>query len=103
MNELPLKPKRIFLGVPQTDKIQVYKVSQGRRAIITQAILTNTTTEDAKLTLTVNTIDTMKDLFVSAGETKILDLYIVLDEGDTVSLQQDTTNAINVALNGQYV
>lgn len=102
MNELPLKPVRIFLGVPQTDKIQVYKVPQNRRSVITQAILSNTTAEEAKLTLTVNTIDVMKDLVVPANETKILNLYIVLNEGDTVSLKQDTTNAINVALNGQY-
>lgn len=107
MNSLSLKPTRIFLGVPQTDKIQVYKVPQERRedgrTVITQAILTNTTSEEAKLTLTVNTIDIMKDLDVPANGTKVLDLYIVLNEGDTVSLQQNTTNAINVALNGQYI
>lgn len=101
MNQLTnMRPVRMFLGVPQTDKIQVYKVQTGRQAVITQAILTNTSAEDAKLTLTINTIDIMKGYTVAAGETKILDLYIVLNEEDSVSLQQETANAINVTLNG---
>lgn len=96
-----MRPVRMFLGVPQVDKIQVYKVSDGRRAIITQAILTNTDKEDATLTLTINTIDVLREYNVPAGESKVIDLFIVLDETDTVSLKQETANAINVALNGQ--
>lgn len=101
MNIQNMRPVRMFLGVPQVDKIQVYKVSEGRRAIITQAILTNTEKEDAKLTMTINTIDVMRDYVVGAGESKVIDLFIVLNETDTVSLKQETANAINVALNGQ--
>lgn len=63
-------------------------------------IFTNTGAEDAKLTLTVNTIDVMKNYVVAAGTTEALDLYVVLEEGDAISLQQDTENAINVTLNG---
>ncbi|MBM6615641.1 hypothetical protein JTF06_12165 [Desemzia sp. RIT804] len=95
-----LAPNRFFLGVPQTDKIQVYQVSAARTAIVTQAILTNTTGDEANLTLTVNTIDVLKKFKVASGETKVVDLHIVLNEGDTISLQQETSNAINVALNG---
>lgn len=104
MNQLTsMRPVRMFLGVPQTDKIQVYKVQAGRQAVITQAILTNTAAEDAKLTVTINTIDIMRGFTVAAGETKIVDLYIVLNEDDSVSLQQETANAINVTLNGSTV
>lgn len=95
-----LRPARIFLGVPQTDKIQVYKVTSGRSAVITQAVLTNTKDEETAITLTINTIDVMRKFTVSAGETKVIDLYIVLNEEDTVSLQQDVENAVNVTLNG---
>lgn len=96
------RPTRIFLGVPQTDKIQVYKVGQGRQVLLRRAVLTNTAAEDATLTLTVNTIDILKEFVVPAGETKSLELDIVLYEGDTVNLQQDTQSAINVALNGNF-
>ena len=94
------QPRRFFLGAPQTDKIQVYKVSNGRSGVLTQAIFSNTTEEDARLTLTVNTIDVMKNYKVPAGETEVINLYIVLDDGDAISLQQDTANAVNVTLNG---
>lgn len=91
---------RFYLGAPQQEKIQVYQVPTGRSASITQAILTNTTATDAKFTLTVNTVDVLRDYIITAGESKILDLYVVLKDGDVVSLSQETANALNVTLNG---
>lgn len=91
---------RFYLGTPQKEKIQVYQVPTGRSASITQAVVTNTTTADAKFTLTVNTVDVLRDFEILAGESKVLDLYIVLKEGDVVSLSQETANALNVTLNG---
>ena len=91
---------RFYLGAPQTDKIQVYQVPTGRSASITQAIVTNTTDADAKFTLTVNTVDILRNYNIGAGQTEVLDIFVVLKDGDTVSLQQETTNALNVALNG---
>lgn len=93
-------PTRFYLGTPQTTKMVVHTVGQGRNAVITQGVFTNTTAKEAKLTLTVNTIDIMHNLTIGAGETKVLELGIVLESEDTVSLQQDVANAINVTLNG---
>lgn len=96
-----MQPRRMFLGVPQTDKIQVHKVGDNRNAVITQMILSNSDSETAsKVTLTINTIDVMREISVEAGETRIIDLYIVLSESDTVSLQQEKANAVNVTING---
>lgn len=102
MNEMTsnMRPKRMFMGTPQVDKIQVYKVPSGRSAVLTQVILSNTDAEESKLTITINTIDIMRDYVVGAGETKVIDLYVVLNEDDTVSLQQEKANAVNVTLNG---
>lgn len=91
---------RFYLGAPQIEKIQVYQVATGRTAGLTQAIVTNTTTANAKFTLTVNTVDVLRDFEIAAGESKVLDLYIVLKEGDVVSLSQETANALNITLNG---
>lgn len=96
-----MRPVRMFLGVPQVDKIQVYKVQEGRNAVITQVILTNTEKEDTSLTLTINTIDLLRDYVVPAGKSEVIDLFIVLNGTDTVSLKQETANAINVSLSGQ--
>lgn len=63
-------------------------------------IFTNTKESDAKLTITVNTIDIMKNYIVKAGETRFLDTSVVLDPNDTFSVQQETENAINVSISG---
>ncbi len=91
---------RFYLGSPQQDKIQVYQVPTGRGASITQAIITNTTDAEAKLTLTVNTVDVLRNYTIAAGQSEVLNIFVVLKDGDTVSLQQDTANALNVTLNG---
>ncbi|MED3036995.1 hypothetical protein CBR56_28925 [Bacillus thuringiensis] len=92
---------KIYMGVPQTSKLPVYEARQGAKVTATKMILTNTSdATDAKLTVTVNTMDVMKNLVVKAGETQILDVLIVLEPNDVLSLQQDVLNAINVTVCG---
>jgi flagellar motor switch protein FliM len=92
---------KIYMGVPKTAPIPVYDTKQGTRVTATKMILTNTDeVKEAKLTVTVNTLDVMKNLKVGAGETKILDVLIPLESGDVLSLQQDVLNAINVTIGG---
>ncbi len=62
-------------------------------------ILSNTVTNNAKITITVNTIDTIKDFIVKFGETKIFDVFIVLEPNNVSSIQQEKMNAINVMIN----
>ncbi|MGQ7099796.1 hypothetical protein ACUOAQ_17985, partial [Escherichia sp. SP-MK] len=63
-----MKPVQIYLGVPQTAKLQVYDVKTGKQVTIKQMIITNTNETDAKLTVTVNT--TVRSInFVSPGLT----------------------------------
>ncbi|MES1048461.1 hypothetical protein FOA24_02910 [Bacillus thuringiensis] len=95
-----MKPVQIYLGVPQTQKLPVYESQQGQQTTIKQMILSNTVDVDAKLTVTINTIDIMKGLIVLSGETKVIDLSIVLNSTDRLFLQQEKENAINVMING---
>ncbi|PFS53477.1 hypothetical protein COK41_28835 [Bacillus cereus] len=90
---------QIYLGVPQTSKLQVYDAKNGQ-VTIKQMIVTNTAAEDAKLTMTVNTVDIMKDRIVKAGATEVIDMFVVLNPNNTLSLQQDKTNALNVMISG---
>ncbi|WP_245206957.1 hypothetical protein [Bacillus thuringiensis] len=95
-----IKPVQMYLGVPQQTKIPVYEVQSNQQSTVKQVILTNTDSEDAKITITVNTVDIMKNLVVSAGETKLLNIEIVLNQNDRLLLQQEKTNAINVIISG---
>lgn len=91
---------RMFLGVPQTTKIAVYTVPLGRKGVVRQMVFTNTDQEDSKLTITINTVDIMKDFVIKAGETKVIETLIVLDQSDSLSLQQEKLNAINAIISG---
>ncbi|MBR9657521.1 hypothetical protein [Bacillus cereus] len=93
------QPIQIYLGVPQTTKLPVYE-GTGKQTTIKQLIFANTVETDAKITVTVNTIDIMKGFVVKSGETKVIDATIVLNPSDRLSLLQDTENAINVMING---
>ncbi|MBJ8111724.1 hypothetical protein JDS99_19165 [Bacillus cereus group sp. N6] len=95
-----MEPIQIYLGSPQKNALQVYVVPKNSRATIKQMILTNTTETDAKITMTVNTVDIMKDYVVKANGTEIIPLSVVLTEGNTLYLQQEKTNAINVLISG---
>lgn len=95
-----MKPVQIYLGAPQIQKLPVYESQQGQQTTIKQMILSNTAEVDAKLTVTINTIDIMKDLIVEVGETKVIDLSIVLNSADRLSLQQEKANAINAMISG---
>lgn len=94
------QPIQIYLGVPQTVKLPVYEAQQGQQTTIKQMIFTNTNETDAKITVTVNTVDIMKDYIVKAGETKLINLEIILKQSDKLSLQQEKVNAINVMICG---
>ncbi|MED2932860.1 hypothetical protein P4308_12140 [Bacillus wiedmannii] len=93
-----MTPVQIYLGVPQTVKLPVYEAKG--QTTIKQMIFSNTLETEAKITVTVNTIDIMKKLIVGPGETKVIDTTIVLNPNDRLSLQQETENAINVMING---
>ncbi|PHA27754.1 hypothetical protein COE84_26760 [Bacillus wiedmannii] len=99
---MPQQPIQIYLGSPKTTIMQVYKVPsmpQPRLATVTQIIFTNTEETEAKVTVTINTIDIIKDYIVKAGDTTIIPMSLLKDD-DSISLQQEKKNAINVTISG---
>lgn len=95
------QPIQIYLGVPQTSKLPVYNVTTGQQVTIKQVIFSNTAETDSKITLTVSSIDIMKDYIVKAGETQIVNMNAVLEKNNTLFLQQEKANAINVLISGE--
>lgn len=95
-----MKPVQIYLGAPQTSKLPVYDVKPGQQVTIKQMIFTNTDAVDAKITVTINTVDIIKDYVVKAGETQLISTDIVLNENNSLSLQQEKQNAINAMISG---
>lgn len=95
-----MKPVQVYLGVPQTKTLPVFDTRNNEQVTIKQMIFTNTDATDAKITVTVNTVDVMQNYIVPANETKIIDMTIVLNPNNTLFLQQEKLNAINVMISG---
>lgn len=96
-----MQPIRMYLGTPQTSKLQVFNIPAKRRAVMKEIVLTNTENEDVKITLTINTVDVIKDYIVPASKTEFIHLSSVLNQNDAVYLQQDKLNAVNVMISGE--
>ena len=43
-----MQPIRMYLGTPQTSKLQVFNIPAKRRAVMKEIVLTNTENEDVK-------------------------------------------------------
>lgn len=95
-----MQPIQIYLGIPQTQKLPVYDV-KGRLVKVTQIIFSNTSAEDSKITVTVNTTDIMKNFVIKANETILIPMSLVLSQNNVLSLQQDKENAVNVTISGE--
>jgi len=95
-----MEPTQVYLGTPAVAQTQVYAVPAEQKMIVKQFILSNTAVADARITVTVNAVDVMKSYLVPTGKTEVLNVSMVLNSNDTLSLQQDTASAINVMVNG---
>lgn len=92
-------PLNIYRGVPQQDKLQVYKVPLSRNVVLTQAILNNPEDSESIITLIINTQD-VAVFKLGALETEIVNLYLVLNSEDYVALKQSEGGRVSVSLNG---
>lgn len=96
---MTMQQVQIYLGVPQTNKLQVYRVQQGQQVTIKQMVFRNSEETDVNVTVTINTIDVMT-IPVKGGSTEFRDTFIVLNQNDTLLLQQNKENAVSATVSG---
>lgn len=91
--------KRFYFDTPQTDKLQAFTVQNGS-GMLNYGTFTNTSSEDSKITITLNGADILYEKAISAGANEVIPFNIVLQAGDIVYIKQSVANAVNVSLNG---
>lgn len=91
--------KRFYFDTPQTEKLQAFAV-QSNTGVLIDGTFTNTSSEDSKITITLNGADILYEKSISAGANEVIPFNIVLQDGDIVYIKQSVTNAVNVSLNG---
>ena len=91
--------KRFYFDTPQTDKLQAFTV-QNSTGVLIDGTFTNTSSEDSKVTITLNGADILYEKAIPAGANEVIPFNIVLQAGDIVYIKQTVSNAVNVSLNG---
>lgn len=91
--------KRFYFDTPQTDKLQAFTV-QNSTGVLIDGTFTNTSSEDSKVTITLNGADILYEKAIPAGANEVISFNIVLQAGDIVYIKQSVANAVNVSLNG---
>lgn len=97
--------KKFYAGTPTTGSwTTVYTVPSGKQAIIKNITLCNTTGSTATIGIGAATFSIVSSGYsINANDTVVLDLSVVLDAGQTITVTQGTANAIHVHISGVEV
>jgi hypothetical protein len=104
-------PKRLYIGQPGTTESTLYTVPTGKKVIIKDITICNTSSTDATISLSIvpsgNTAAAsnriLASLKVTANSTVDITLSQVMNEGDFISGLQATAGALTVLISGVEV
>ena len=96
-------PKRLFKGTAETTSTTVYTVPESTTTIVKNIVLTNKTANNAKITITIAGTEVICGYSVAANDTVVIDLSLVMNATETITVQSGTANAINIYISGVEV
>ncbi|MED5042387.1 hypothetical protein P9848_10495 [Geobacillus stearothermophilus] len=96
-------PKRLFKGTAETTSTTVYTVPASTTTIVKNIVLTNKTANDATITITIAGTGVVYGYSVAANDTVVIDLSLVMNATETITVQSGTANAINIYISGVEV
>jgi ATP-dependent protease ClpP protease subunit len=108
---MPYTPARLYIGQPGTSNTTLYTVPSGKKAIIKQILLANTSASSVTITIYLvpsggtagagNMI--VSDITVNAKTVVTIDMAQVMNAGDFLVGVQSTSGAITVTISGVEV
>jgi hypothetical protein len=93
----------MYVGAPGTTSTTVYTVPANTTTILKNIVMSNTAATPATITINVAGVGIVNSYSVSANDSVIMDMSLVLSAGDVISALQGTSNAINLFLSGVEV
>jgi ATP-dependent protease ClpP protease subunit len=108
---MPYTPTRLYIGQPRTSNTTLYTVPSGKKAIIKQILLSNTSASDVTVTIYLvpsggtaganNMI--VPGITVNAKTVVTIDMAQVMNAGDFLVGVQNTSGAVTVTISGVEV
>ncbi|MEK4883490.1 hypothetical protein NST81_01995 [Bacillus sp. FSL W8-0223] len=96
-------PKRLYKGTSDTTSTTAYTVPENTTTIVKNIVLTNKTPSAATITIAVAGTEVVYGYFVAANDTVVIDLSLVMNATETITVQSDTANAVNIYISGVEV
>ena len=102
-----LLPIKIYQGQPGTTSTLLHTVASGKKTIVKNILLCNTTSSDATVSMYFGTATASNQVLnaytVKANDTVLVELSGVLDAGDTIRALQGTSGAVTLHVTGVEV
>ena len=80
-----------------------YKVPDSTTTIVKNIVMTNKTGSAATITITIAGVEVVNNYSVAANDTVVIDLSLVMNATETITVQSGTANAINIYISGAEV
>lgn len=102
-----LSPIKIYQGQPGTTSTLLHTVSSGKKTIVKNVVICNTTSTAATLSLYFGAATAANQIMnaysVRANDTVMVELSAVLDAADVIRALQGTSSALTVHISGVEV
>ena len=89
----------LFRGAASTDSTTLYTVPAGTKALVTSFVVTNTSPQSAKYTITLDGVEVAKDATVDAYDSIIIEFKQVLDAGKILA-GSSSAATVNFSVSG---
>lgn len=103
-------PAKIYQGIPNTTNSMLNLipfnnnyVPSNSKLIIKQIIITNTSSNQVTVNFNLNTTPVLSNFAVNANSIVVIDLNLVMENGDYLSASQSQQNAVSMIISGVVV
>lgn len=96
-------PKSLYKGTAGTSASTAYTVPASTVTIVKNIVITNKTNSAATVNITVAGLEIVYRYSVEANSTVTLDVSIVMNANETITVQAGTASAINIYISGVEV
>lgn len=96
-------PKRLYKGTAGTTSSTAYTVPANTTTIVKNIVLTNKSASVATATIVIAGIEVINNYSINANDTIAIDLSLVMAATETITVQANAANAINIYISGVEV
>lgn len=100
---MAVTPINIYRGTAPTTLTTVYTVPTGKKVIIKNIIVTSVSSAEGYINIQAGGKSVLSKVVIKPRDVMVLDLSLVLEAGETISVNQQYANFLDVHISGVEV